>query len=71
MVGKLLAGGPAALAAAKKLIFNVPAIGSRAEAFAWTTELSQSLFASDEAAEGMAAFREKRSPRWVPEGTGG
>ena len=38
----------------------------RTEAFARTTEVSQALFASAEAAEGMAAFREKRAASWVP-----
>lgn len=65
MVSKVLAGGPAALAAAKRLIFAVPGL-DRAEAFSRTARISRDLFASDEAAEGMAAFREKRSPSWVP-----
>jgi methylglutaconyl-CoA hydratase len=65
VVVQLLAGGPAALATAKRLIFEVPAM-TRADAFRWTTELSDSLFASAEAAEGMAAFREKRPPSWQP-----
>jgi methylglutaconyl-CoA hydratase len=65
LVAKLLAGGPGALAAAKKLVFDVPGM-DRAAAFASTSELSRSLFASDEAAEGMAAFRDRRSPSWVP-----
>jgi enoyl-CoA hydratase/carnithine racemase len=65
LVARLLAGGPAALAAAKRLVFDVPALDRQA-AFAMTTSLSQSLFASAEAAEGMAAFREKRRPAWVP-----
>ncbi len=38
----------------------------REAAFTRTTELSPSLFASAEAAEGMAAFREKRRPSWAP-----
>jgi methylglutaconyl-CoA hydratase len=65
LVSKLTAGGPGALAAAKKLVFDVPG-KDRAEAFAGMAELSRSLFASEEAAEGMAAFREKRAPSWVP-----
>jgi methylglutaconyl-CoA hydratase len=65
LVAKLTAGGPGALATAKKLVFDVPG-KERAEAFAWMAELSRSLFASEEAEEGMAAFREKRSPSWVP-----
>jgi methylglutaconyl-CoA hydratase len=65
LTSKVLAGGPLALAAAKRLIFEVPGMETQA-AFALTTDISQGLFASDEAAEGMAAFREKRSPNWVP-----
>ena len=38
----------------------------RAAAFTRATEVSQALFASAEAAEGMAAFREKRHPSWAP-----
>ena len=64
MVGKLLAGGPSALAAAKRLVHTIPGMDRKA-AFARTTDLSQSLFASAEAAEGMAAFREKRLPSWA------
>jgi methylglutaconyl-CoA hydratase len=65
LLAKLRAGGPAALAAAKRMIFQVPAM-DRATAFNEMTKLSQALFASEEAAEGMAAFREKRHPSWVP-----
>ncbi len=65
LVAKLLAGAPFALAAAKRLVFDVPAM-ERSAAFEWTTEVSQTLFASPEAAEGMAAFREDRLPSWVP-----
>jgi methylglutaconyl-CoA hydratase len=64
VVANLRAGGPAALAAAKQLVYAVPRMDRRA-AFARTTELSRSLFASAEAAEGMAAFREKRPPSWA------
>ena len=65
LVAQLLAGGPAALATAKRLIFEVPTM-ARADAFRWTTALSEALFASAEAGEGMAAFREKRRPSWQP-----
>ncbi len=65
IVTNLLAGGPGALAAAKRLVNEVPAM-DRTAAFAATERLSAELFASDEAAEGMAAFREKRTARWVP-----
>lgn len=65
IVTKLLAGGPNALAAAKRLVFDVPG-RTRADAFATTADISRGLFSSAEAAEGMAAFRERRSPSWVP-----
>ncbi len=65
LVAKLLAGGPAALSAAKRLVFEVPGV-DRETAFARTSEISRQLFASPEAAEGMASFREKRPPSWAP-----
>ncbi|MBV9661146.1 MAG: enoyl-CoA hydratase/isomerase family protein [Acidimicrobiales bacterium] len=63
LLDKVTAGAPVALAAAKKLVFDVPLLG-RDDAFAETSRLSKSLFASEEAAEGMAAFRERRTPSW-------
>jgi methylglutaconyl-CoA hydratase len=69
-VGQLLAdltsGGPKALAAAKDLVYKVPSM-NRSAAFGWTEKLSADLFRSDEAAEGIRAFREKSKPSWVPE----
>ncbi len=62
---KVVRGGPEALAAAKQLVAKVPQM-SREQAWPWTAELSQSLFRSDEAAEGIAAFRERRDASWVP-----
>ena len=59
-------GGPNALAEAKKLVRTVPEMPV-AEAFAKTAPWSAELFASAEGEEGMAAFREKRSPNWVPQ----
>jgi methylglutaconyl-CoA hydratase len=61
----LLMGGPQALAATKQLNSQVPQMTAD-EAFEWTARLSAELFASDEAAAGMAAFLEKRSPPWAP-----
>ena len=63
-VGKLRAGGPLALAGSKELINRVPRL-SRADAFAWTAERSGAFFRSPEAAEGITAFLQKRSPNWV------
>jgi len=65
LVGDLLAGGPNALAAAKELVYKVPYM-DRGDAFGWTEKLSADLFRSDEAAEGIRAFREKSKPSWVP-----
>jgi len=65
VVARVLAGGPSALAAAKRLVYTIPGM-DRDAAFTRTTEVSQALFASAEAAEGMAAFREKRLPSWAP-----
>jgi methylglutaconyl-CoA hydratase len=64
IVNDLLAGEPHALAAVKLLTSSVPSM-SEEEAFAWTAELSATLFASDEAKEGMRAFLEKRPASWV------
>ncbi len=64
VVGDLLAGGPNALAAAKQLLARVPTMAVD-EAFRWTSELSGQLFARTEAAEGMAAYLEKRPPSWT------
>lgn len=66
VVGKVVRGGPNALAATKQLIARVPQM-SRDEAFDWTAPLSLSLFKSDEAKEGIGAFRERRDAAWVPE----
>lgn len=59
-------GGPQALGFAKRLVYEVPGM-ARKDAFRWTAALSAELFASEEAAEGMAAFLERRRPRWAGE----
>jgi methylglutaconyl-CoA hydratase len=64
IVADLLAGGPNAIAAAKQLLARVPEM-SVEDAFGWTAELSAELFRTDEAAEGMTAFLEKRRPWWA------
>ena len=65
IVDDLAAGAPNALAASKELVYKIPQM-SRDDAFAWTGKLSPELFASEEAAEGIKAFREKTKPSWVP-----
>jgi methylglutaconyl-CoA hydratase len=57
-------GAPGALAGAKRLIRDVPRM-ALGEAFEETARRSAAHFASEEAREGMAAFAEKRLPRWA------
>ena len=59
-------GAQQAVAATKALLRTVPSL-DRDTAFTQMTELSNELFASDDAAEGIAAFREKRRPGWHPD----
>ncbi len=60
----LRAGAPGALAGIKPLLS-----GARhrdvEDGLAWAAQTSAGYFASEEAAEGMTAFREKRPPRWA------
>ncbi|MGH9116273.1 MAG: enoyl-CoA hydratase/isomerase family protein [Acidimicrobiales bacterium] len=65
LVGAVMRGGPRALGAAKRLVFSIPRM-ERPVAFDHTARISRDLFESQEAAEGMAAFREKRQASWVP-----
>ena len=64
VVADLLLGGPNALAAAKDVLRRVPQMHPD-EAFPWAAARSAELFASPEAAEGMAAYLEKRPPNWA------
>jgi methylglutaconyl-CoA hydratase len=64
VVDDLLAGGPGALAASKRLLAEVPGMPVD-EAFSWTGALSAELFAGDEATAGMRAYLEKRPAPWV------
>jgi methylglutaconyl-CoA hydratase len=60
-------GGPNALAAAKRLVNEVPAL-EQAEAFEWAARVSGQLFESDEAAAGMKAFLAREKAPWAPDG---
>lgn len=62
---ELLAGGPVAIRETKRLIRQMSSMAST-EGFAEMTRLSMARFASDEASEGMAAFRDKRPAAWIP-----
>ncbi len=65
VLADVVRGGPNALAAAKALIRDVPAMPMD-EAFRYTSKLSGDLFASDEAAAGMKAFLGREDAPWVP-----
>ena len=64
VLADLRKGGPNALGVAKRLVREVPLM-SQKDAFAWATGLSADLFRSEEAAEGMKAFLQKRKPSWA------
>ncbi|WP_018335455.1 enoyl-CoA hydratase-related protein [Actinomycetospora chiangmaiensis] len=64
-VGMLALGAPHALAATKEMLRRTPAEDMAAE-FDAMLALSAEFFASEEGQEGMAAFAEKRPPRWAP-----
>lgn len=64
VVHLLLSSGPEAIAKCKELLQRVPAM-SLDEAKGYTAEMIASLRISPEGQEGMAAFLEKRKPKWV------
>jgi methylglutaconyl-CoA hydratase len=57
-------GAPSAVAATKRVLHTVAAM-DRGDAFRAMAALSNELFNGPDAAEGMAAFADKRSPSWV------
>lgn len=63
-IEKLLLGAPGALGAAKRLVYGAGTL-PRDEALRARSVESAELFRGEEATEGMAAFRERRSPRWA------
>lgn len=65
LVEGILAGAPRAIAATKQMLHHVPTL-DRDTGFAEMRELSEALFGGPDAAEGMAAFVEKRLPSWNP-----
>lgn len=62
----LLAGGPQAQAASKRLIAAVASRALDAALIADTTQRIAATRSSDEAREGVAAFFGKRAPAWKP-----
>jgi methylglutaconyl-CoA hydratase len=64
-VDAIVQGGPIAIAEAKRLVRTVARLPMD-DAFAHAEAKIAELFASAEAAEGMAAFAQKRKPRWAP-----
>jgi len=63
-VDRLLSSGPKAIATCKELLQKVPVM-SMEEAKSYTAKVITSLRISDEGQEGMAAFLEKRKPKWA------
>jgi methylglutaconyl-CoA hydratase len=59
-------GGPNAVREAKRLVRRIPRL-SMEDGFTYAADKITTLFASAEAAEGMAAFVEKRKPKWARE----
>lgn len=62
----LIKGGPEALAITKRLVREIPEV-SFEEGLRRMTALSAQRFTSAEGQEGIAAFMEKRPPKWVPD----
>lgn len=65
IIDMICLGGPTAVREAKQLVRRVPLLPMD-DAFRYTSELIGSLFAGEEALEGMQAFVEKRKPKWAP-----
>lgn len=64
LIKSILSSGPEAVAMAKKLVSEVPAMAP--EQFKpYTAEMIAKLRVSDEGQEGMDAFLNKRKPKWV------
>ena len=67
VIGSLCAGAPGAIAATKAVLAGSTGSGLELRhRLAELQAISQHHFASAEAAEGIAAFREHRHPAWVP-----
>jgi methylglutaconyl-CoA hydratase len=67
LIGKILEGGPLAVKQCKQLAFEISGHSAASQKLIdeTTVRLIASLRVSDEGQEGLAAFLEKRKPRWV------
>jgi enoyl-CoA hydratase/carnithine racemase len=68
LISGILAGAPRAVAATKAMLHRVPTL-DRQTGFGEMRALSEEFFSGPDAAEGMAAFIEKRLPAWNPAAT--
>ena len=66
LIDQLLLGAPAAAANAKRLLQNLAPAALSAGELRKMQAAFEAMAKSDEAAEGRAAFQEKRKPRWYP-----
>jgi len=66
LIEQIVTSGPHALSACKRLIEGVTSMGLE-EAKRFTAEVLAELRKGDEGQEGMAAFLEKRKPKWHTE----
>jgi methylglutaconyl-CoA hydratase len=64
VIGMIRLGGPIAVREAKQLVRRIPTL-SMQDGFDYAAAKVAALFASEEAADGMRAFAEKRKPRWA------
>jgi len=65
IIGLLRTSGPVAMTQCKNLIFNMANKETIEEALESTARMIAEIRASEEGQEGMAAFLEKRKPKWV------
>lgn len=65
VISLLRTSGPKAMAHCKTLIFNISNKESLEEAMTSTAKMIAEIRASEEGQEGMAAFLEKRKPKWT------
>lgn len=65
VIDLLRTSGPKAMSQCKNLIFNISNMESLEQALESTARMIAEIRASEEGQEGMAAFLEKRKPKWT------